>query len=106
MTTDCRKAVNNEILAAREAELPEHMVRALKRYVSHGDDPGNFLRAVLANDLISACDKADSINIKLLPQYARYMYNNMPAGSWGSTERISAWRHKKQQGWSKRNGNK
>lgn len=56
---------------------------------------GSFLTAVLANDLVEAAHRADSTNIRLLPNYASFLYNEMPhrtgdssTDSWGSYEAV------------------
>jgi hypothetical protein len=104
MSGQLRSVVNSRIVAAREAELPKHMVSVLKRYVEHGEIPGKFLRAVLENDFIGACNYADSINIKLLPQYASYLYHNMPSLCWGSKQIVVQWSSKKRDERNERNG--
>jgi hypothetical protein len=53
--------------------------------------PGEFLQAVLANDLKDACGRADSTNVHLLPVYVTFLYNKAPAACWGSREAIVAW---------------
>ncbi|RLC36449.1 hypothetical protein DRH29_04570 [candidate division Kazan bacterium] len=39
---------------------------------------GHFLTAVLKNDFIEACCRADSTNKMLLSMYALFLYNNVP----------------------------
>ena len=39
---------------------------------------GHFLTAVLENDFIEACCRADSTNKMLLPMYALFLYNHVP----------------------------
>lgn len=39
----------------------------------------NFTEAVVTNDFREACFIADSTNAKVLPLYARFLYNCMPA---------------------------
>ena len=70
---------------------PEHLVEAFQRYVEHGIPPGDFLRAVLENDLMGACGRADAMNIMLLPTIASYVYNRMPSTCHGSPERVAVW---------------
>jgi hypothetical protein len=73
------------------ASIPENMQNALKRYVLDGIKPGNFLTAVLHNDLFDAVGRADSVNLPLLPVYVRWLYNVAPGGCWGSKENVAAW---------------
>ena len=46
--------------------IPPHMMAALRAWVASGDvEPGDFLRAVLSNDLCRAVEKADSQNMEM-----------------------------------------
>src|SRR5688572_25670613 len=55
---------------------------------------GDFLRAVLSNDLTEACGRADDYNLLTLPAIVAYVYNNLPADCHGSRERYEAWASK------------
>jgi hypothetical protein len=68
--------------------IPAHTKAALDRYVEHKMLPGGFLMAVLTNDLFGAVGRADSENLAALPDIVRYVYNQMPADSWGSKDQI------------------
>ncbi len=72
-------------------KLPYYMIRGLNRYIMQGIPGGDFLRAVLTNDLREACLRADGINIKLLPLYAAWLYNCAPKEAYGSQEIYEAW---------------
>jgi len=39
---------------------------------------GHFLTAVIQNDLVEACGRADSTNRLVLPLYATFLYNCVP----------------------------
>lgn len=39
---------------------------------------GDFLTAVLKNDLMEACGRADDTNRKVLSLYVKFIYNNLP----------------------------
>jgi hypothetical protein len=70
----------------------EHLLPSFDRYVQqHRIPTGGFLQACLENNLTEAVGRADFININLLPDIVRYMYNELPADSWGSPERVQAW---------------
>jgi len=48
----------------------------------HGRMPlplGHFLTAIIENDFIRACGAADSTNALVLPLYASFLYNCVPA---------------------------
>ena len=71
--------------------IPERMMGGLTRYVEHGLQPGDFLTAVITNDLKEAVARADDENIKNLPAYVGWLYNEAPAACWGSREAMDAW---------------
>lgn len=63
----------------------------LRRYLHHGVKPGDFLTAVISNDLREAVGRADNNNMEIIPAYVYIMYNHFPRGSWGSPENMTAW---------------
>jgi hypothetical protein len=67
------------------------MVEALESYAKHGTPLGSFLEAVVSNDLKMACLHADMDNLRNLPAFAFYMYNEMPASSQGSNANYLGW---------------
>lgn len=67
------------------------MVEALEAYVHQGRPLGDFLRAVVSNDLIEACAMADSMNLLNIPAFAAYLWNEMPPGSFGSRKAYDGW---------------
>lgn len=75
----------------RGMEIPPYMEEGIARYVEKGRLPGDFLYGVLMNDLRRAVDYADDLNIKVIPAYIGYFYNNVPSVCWGSTERVVEW---------------
>jgi hypothetical protein len=72
-------------------KIPTRMQTALTRYVTDRVAPGNFLQAVIKNDLRDACGRADSENLPLLPLYVKWLYNVAPGGCWGSLDNYKAW---------------
>lgn len=54
------------------AIFPDLMQGAIRRYVENNIKPGDFLTAVLCNDLRTAVIRADETNLKLLPLYVAY----------------------------------
>jgi hypothetical protein len=71
--------------------IPEHMVEGLDLYINRGIEPGSFLMAVLCNDLMEACARADHVNIHALPAYCGYLYNEAPPQCFGSYAKVAAW---------------
>lgn len=73
------------------AQIPEHMQSALRRYVLQGLKPGDFLTAVICNDLRNAVGRADSDNLPLLKLYVQWFYNVAPGTCWGSRDIMVRW---------------
>jgi len=71
--------------------VPEHTRGALLRYRDKGYEPGGFLTSVLTNDLFGAIARADAENIRALKDICGWVYNRMPAASWGSLDRMDDW---------------
>jgi len=72
-------------------KLTQDNIEALLRYVEHGIEPGSFLKAVLCNDLVDACGRADVYNRRKLFEYVEWLYNEAPADCWGSEEKVLKW---------------
>ena len=72
-------------------QIPESSMAALRLYIERRVRPGDFLTAVLENDLMRACCHADGTNIDLIPVYAAYLYNEAPINCHGSPEAVRAW---------------
>ena len=69
----------------------DYMAGGVQRYIENGIPPGSFLRAIFSNDLKDAVRCADDCNIRYLPEWARFMYCEMPSESQGSPEKVAAW---------------
>ena len=69
----------------------QDIIETLERYATHRIPTGGFLHAVLENDLKAACERADNINRGRLFEIVSYCYNNLPAVSWGSPEKVQKW---------------
>lgn len=72
-------------------ECPFEIQESLDRYVAHGVRPGDFLSAVLANDLVGAFATADPINTRAMHAIVRHVYQYLPRNCWGSRETIEQW---------------
>ena len=78
-------------MTIRYHDLPEHMRDGMRLYIERGIAPGSFLRAVLSNDLMGAMGRADDVNLKALPAYGRFLYNEAPSLCFGSPEKVADW---------------
>lgn len=63
----------------------------LLAYRDLGQPPGDFLAAVLVNDLLDAFQRADEDNTRDMQQIIAWCYNNLPWAAWGSAEKLQAW---------------
>ena len=74
-----------------EFYIPRRMMYSLRAYIERGVPLGDFLRAVVSNDLKGAVLRADDVNIRNLPAYVYYLYNEAPAICWGSADKVEKW---------------
>ena len=75
----------------REFYIPERMMGGIERWINHGIRPGSFLTAVLENNLVGAVSQADDENIRNLPAYVGYLYNEVDSMCWGSVKKVEEW---------------
>ena len=76
----------------QEFYIPDRMMGGIDRYVKQGILPGDFLQAVICNDLSNAFGRADDENMRNLPAYVAYFYNETPRGCWGSKNKMKNWK--------------
>ncbi len=73
------------------SKLPSHMQGAVKRYIEKGIPPGDFLTAVIENNLLRAVSHADDTNVKALKTWVQFFYNEAPGNCWKTKEAMNAW---------------
>lgn len=71
--------------------LPEGLRGGARRWIENGIQPGDFLSAVISNDLREACGRADAENQVLLLSIVSWWYNEAPFGSWGNLAKAQNW---------------
>ena len=71
--------------------IPGHMVDSLEHWVRSARPMGQFLTAVVSNDLSGACAHADPVNQGLLPAYVGWLYSEAPGPCWGSPAKVACW---------------
>jgi hypothetical protein len=71
--------------------LPYWAIESLEEYVRIGRPVGDFLEAVLSNDLMDAFGRADNMNQVIMIEYCKYVHNKMPMGCHGSREIYKNW---------------
>mgnify|MGYP001579849334 CR=1 FL=1 len=72
--------------------LPDDIRDALDDYAAHGHEHGGFVMACLRNEFVEAVCRADSGNLAVILDIARYIYNELPGPCWGSPAKVEAWR--------------
>lgn len=75
----------------REFYVPSGTLDAALRYLHEHIPPGDFLRAVICNDLKEAVARADDENLSNLPAIVAFFYNEAPTICWGSMQRMNDW---------------
>lgn len=71
--------------------LPEGLQDGMERYVKHGIMPGDFLTAVLSNDLRGSFMRADNSNRSSMFEIVSWCWNELPWGAWGTHGTVLEW---------------
>ena len=90
LTPDQRDRVA-QLINAPMTYVPLNLHGGLVRWIVKGTPPGNFLLAVLSNDLRESCSRADDFNRARLFDIVRFLYNHSPTGCWGSQANVERW---------------
>ncbi len=83
------KCINGEPI--QYGKLPERFQGGVERYIEHGIMPGDFLSAVICNDLREACGRADLESREQLFELVSWFYTYAPRSCWGSREDMVDW---------------
>jgi hypothetical protein len=83
--------------------IPPAIKAAIDEHVLNGRTPGNFVQAVLENDLAAAVLKADQTNYLMLGAIVGYCFNTLPYSCWGTKQAVEYWQ--KHGGWNGINPN-
>jgi len=67
------------------------VLEAIERYVQTGGYLGDFLTAVVENNLREALGRADDDNLRAIHDIVRVFYNYCPGNCWGSRENRKNW---------------
>ena len=72
-------------------EIPAYMMPHVIDYIENGAPVGNFLTAIITNNLEGAVARADGQNISNIPAYVCFFYNYAPADCYGSSNKMAEW---------------
>lgn len=78
----------------RGVELPQRYMAQLDNLAKTGTMASPYLMAVLENNLYGAINIAmsqDGAEYDVLPVVIAYCYNELPAGCWGTPQKVSDW---------------
>lgn len=73
------------------SRLPDSLRESAKLYIEHGILPGEFLRAVISNDLFEAVGRADDFNRILMHDICSWFHCEAPGECFGCPERMEEW---------------
>ena len=76
----------------RSSGLPGYMEAGIIRFLTHGIRCGDFLDAVLCNDLSRAVAHADGNNMYCITDWVVFCSNYLPSICWGSESSVRRWR--------------
>jgi len=71
--------------------MKESTRAGIMRFVEHGIKPGDFLTAVLSNDLRGAIGHADDENQRDIVEICQFIHMEIPYNCHGSLERMNNW---------------
>lgn len=71
--------------------LPDALRYGAQQYIEAHHPPGDFLQAVICNNLTEALGRADDGNRARLFEIVQWWHNEAPAACWGSPERMRDW---------------
>ena len=91
MTTDPEALRAEHEAVFSDSACPVWARESIDRYAKHGVPTGDFLHAVLANDLSAAVGRADVESGRVLAAIVSYVYRHLPAQSHGSYEVVDEW---------------
>ncbi len=75
-------------------KVPRHLQAGIARWVLLGVVPGDFLQAVIRNDLFGALGRADVNSRAGMFEICQFFYNGAPSQCFGRPEAIDFWHHR------------
>jgi len=72
-------------------DLPPHIRGGAKMYIEEYIPPGDFLQAVICNNLKESFIRADETNTRMMWNIVNFFYNEAPMNCWGSEKKMRSW---------------
>jgi hypothetical protein len=91
MKTPCIQCGKAATRLMQHPPIPAGILEDLNLYGAMHQDPGDFLQAVLANDLSAAVGRADHKNVGILADIVTHVHNHLPRRCYGSWEVVRGW---------------
>lgn len=79
--------------SANHPGVTQNTIDGLQLYIEKRIPPGGFLEAILCNDLVQACARADDFNKIFIHNIVSYCYTYLPSNAWGNKDRVNNWLH-------------
>ena len=76
-------------------KLPGNLGEGMRRYLERGVAPGDFMMAVLCNDLIRAVYHADDDNIHQFKNIVTWLMAHAHVDSYGDPAKVAKWMREK-----------
>jgi len=83
-----------DALDSESHQLNQMEITELRRYINTGIKPGQFVQAILENNLVDACSYADIRARRRIYEYVCWLCNNAPEECWGSERAVYDWLRK------------
>ncbi len=75
----------------KDYQFPAVMKGAIERYILYGMFPGDFLAAIIENDLKGAVANSDSRNINFIQDLVKFFFNETSSECWGRKNAMNEW---------------
>ena len=81
----------NNLTQATDYNIPPAILNGLEAHRDRLHPVGDFLTAVLENNLTQAVGLADDFSMSALRDIVMWCYWELPSSAWGSREKVAAW---------------
>lgn len=72
-------------------KIPRLVLCSINNYVRKGIRPGDFVKSVICNDLLSCIEYSDPESCLKIKDIMMYMRWNVPSACWGNTNAFQNW---------------
>jgi len=83
--------IEKDYCIENKVNIPEYTLESILNYVNTKVPTGDFLYAVLTNNLTEAIFRADLNNSRALKDIVKYCFWRIPHNCWGSKKEVEDW---------------